>query len=75
MSMATQLSERNRHEHEHRDWNHHRQHAQVGISHITDFENRTVFKPGAHQEKAVNAMLDDLIPWTQALQSLRAPRS
>src|SRR3954463_11316759 len=49
--------------------------AQVGLSLVADFEHWTVFKPGAHQEKAVNAMLDDLIPWTQALQPLRAQRS
>ena len=46
--------------------------AQVAISLITDFENYTVFKPRPHLEAAVNAMLGDLTPWTQALQSVRA---
>jgi NAD(P)H-dependent FMN reductase len=45
--------------------------AQVALSLYTDFENFTVFKPGPNQETAVNAMLDDLIPWGQALQSMR----
>jgi NAD(P)H-dependent FMN reductase len=45
--------------------------AQVALSLFTDFENFTVFKPGPQQEKAVNAMLDDLIPWGQALRSMR----
>src|SRR5437773_9092303 len=42
--------------------------AQVALSLRTDFENYTTLKPGAHQEAAVNAMLDDLIPWGQALR-------
>ena len=45
--------------------------AQVALSLFTDFENFTVFKPGPTQEKAVNAMLDDLIAWGQALRSMR----
>ena len=45
--------------------------AQVALSLFTDFENFSTFKPGPHQEAAVNAMLDDLIPWGQALQTLR----
>lgn len=45
--------------------------AQVALSLYTDFENFTTFKPGPQQEAAVNAMLDDLIPWGQALQTLR----
>jgi NAD(P)H-dependent FMN reductase len=49
--------------------------AQVALSLYTDFENFTAFKPGPHQEPAVNAMLDDLIPWARALQTLRTRRS
>jgi NAD(P)H-dependent FMN reductase len=45
--------------------------AQVMLSLFTDFENFTIFKPGPNQEKSVNAMLDQVIAWGGALQSLR----
>ena len=45
--------------------------AQVALSMFTDFENFSTFKPAPQQEAAVNAMLDDLIPWGQALQTMR----
>src|SRR5712675_109734 len=45
--------------------------AQVALSLYTDFENFSALKPGPNQEAAVNAMLDDLIPWGQALQTMR----
>jgi NAD(P)H-dependent FMN reductase len=45
--------------------------AQVALSLYTDFENFSTFKPGPHQQAVVNAMLDDLIPWGRALQTLR----
>ena len=45
--------------------------AQVLLSLFTDFENFSSFRPGAHQEKSVEAMLDQLIPWAQALKALR----
>jgi NAD(P)H-dependent FMN reductase len=45
--------------------------AQVGLSLITDFENYSVFKPGAHQEPAVNTMIDQVIAWSGALKTLR----
>jgi alpha/beta superfamily hydrolase len=45
--------------------------AQVALSMYTDFENFSTLKPGPHQEAAVNAMLDDLVPWGQALQTMR----
>jgi NAD(P)H-dependent FMN reductase len=45
--------------------------AQVGLSLITDFENYSVFKPGSHQEPAVNMMLDQVIAWSGALKTLR----
>ncbi|MBM7568638.1 NADPH-dependent FMN reductase [Paenibacillus sacheonensis] len=45
--------------------------AQVGLSLITDFENYSVFKPGAHQEQSVNTMLDQVIAWSGALKTLR----
>lgn len=44
---------------------------QVGLSLFTDFENSTVFKPAAMQEKNVNAMLDHVIAWSGALRPLR----
>ena len=44
---------------------------QVLLSLFTDFENFSVFKPAAHQEKAVNAMLDQVIAWGGALKMLR----
>ena len=49
--------------------------AQVALSLFTDFEQFTHFKPSPHQEGTVNAMLDDLIPWGQALRDLRQRRT
>jgi len=45
--------------------------AQVGLSLFTDFENFSVFKPAPQQEKAVNAMFDQVIAWGDALKTLR----
>jgi NAD(P)H-dependent FMN reductase len=45
--------------------------AQVMFSLITEFENYSVFKPGAHQEPAVNTMIDQVIAWSGALKTLR----
>jgi NAD(P)H-dependent FMN reductase len=45
--------------------------AQVGLSLYTDFENFSVFKPAAQQEQSVNTMLDQVIAWGGALQTLR----
>src|SRR5437660_5044943 len=45
--------------------------AQVGLSLFTDFENFSVFKPVAQQEKSVNAMIDQVIAWGGALKALR----
>jgi len=44
---------------------------QVALSLFTDFENFTVFKPAAYQEKSVSAMLDQVIAWGGALKTLR----
>lgn len=41
------------------------------LSLFTDFENGTVFKPQAVQEDSVNQMLDQLIPWSKALFTIR----
>ncbi|MFG2057599.1 NADPH-dependent FMN reductase [Micromonospora sp. NPDC048930] len=46
--------------------------AQVALSLFHDFENFSVFKPGAHQVDAVNTMLDQLAAWSGALATLRA---
>lgn len=45
--------------------------AQVMLSLFTDFENFKALKPAAHQEKAVETMLDQLVPWGEALKALR----
>lgn len=44
---------------------------QVQLSLYTDFENFSVFKPHEMKEKSVNQMLDQLIPWANALKTLR----
>jgi NAD(P)H-dependent FMN reductase len=49
--------------------------AQVALSLFTDFENFSTLRPGPHQEAAVTAMLDDLIAWGQALQTMRTRRA
>jgi NAD(P)H-dependent FMN reductase len=49
--------------------------AQVALSMFTDFENFTTFKPQPSQEAAVEAMLNDLIPWGRALQAMRLETS
>jgi NAD(P)H-dependent FMN reductase len=45
--------------------------TQVGLSMFTDFENFTVFKPGASQEKYIHLMLDQLVAWAGALKTVR----
>lgn len=49
--------------------------AQVALSLYTDFESFSTFKPDPNQEKAVGAMLDDLMAWGEALRALRARRA
>lgn len=46
--------------------------AQVALSLHTDFEAFTDFKPAAHREEAVTAMLDQVVSWGTALAPLRA---
>ena len=41
------------------------------LSLFTDFENGTVFKPKAVQTDSVNQMLDQVIPWANALKTVR----
>jgi NAD(P)H-dependent FMN reductase len=47
--------------------------SQVALSLFNDFESFTTFKPRPEQEKALNAMLDELAAWGGALQALRPP--
>ena len=44
---------------------------QVQLSLFTDFENMSVFKPGAVQEKTLNTLFDQLIAWGEAMKTLR----
>ncbi|MFY0664874.1 MAG: NAD(P)H-dependent oxidoreductase [Natronospirillum sp.] len=44
---------------------------QVQLSLFTDFENFSVFKPAADHVDSLNAMLDQLVPWTTAMKTLR----
>lgn len=45
--------------------------SQVLLSLFTDFENFSTFKPAAHQTAALNAVLDQVIAWGEALKTLR----
>lgn len=44
---------------------------QVALSLFTDFENFSAFKPAAMHENKVNAMLDQVIRWGEALKTVR----
>lgn len=41
------------------------------LSLFTDFINASEFKPNDHQAQSVNEMLDQLIPWSKALKTIR----
>lgn len=45
--------------------------AQVMLSLYTDFENFTKFNPATHHEQSVEAMLDQVVAWSGALQAVR----
>ncbi|MGI5153990.1 NADPH-dependent FMN reductase [Microbispora sp. CA-102843] len=45
---------------------------QVTLSLLTEFENYTVFKPGAHSVSALDTLLDQVVAWSGALAPLRA---
>jgi len=47
--------------------------AQVALSLFTDFENFSSFKPGAHHEKTLATMLDQLVAWGTAMKRVREP--
>lgn len=44
---------------------------QVSLSLMTDFENYKTFKPGAHHEKGVMTLFDQVVRWGTALKALR----
>jgi NAD(P)H-dependent FMN reductase len=46
--------------------------SQVMLSLHSDFENYTVFKPDPRHQATVNAMLDQVIAWGNALKPLRS---
>ena len=46
--------------------------SQVALSLFTDFENFRVFKPSEFQRDALNATLDQVVVWSQALAPLRS---
>jgi NAD(P)H-dependent FMN reductase len=46
--------------------------AQVTLSLATDFENYVTFKPAARHDALVGTMLDQLISWAVALQTVRS---
>ena len=46
--------------------------TQVTLSLATDFENYTVFKPAASHEKNLNTLLDQVVSWGSALQTIRS---
>jgi hypothetical protein len=48
---------------------------QVALSLITEFENFSVFKPGAYNVEALHTMLNQVIVWSTALAPLRSPAS
>ena len=47
--------------------------AAVTLYLASDFEKYTTFKPAPEREKAVGAMLEQVVAWSGALRTLRAP--
>jgi NAD(P)H-dependent FMN reductase len=45
--------------------------AQVTLSLFTDFENMQTFKPAAHHDKSVETLLDQVVSWSKAMQTVR----
>ena len=45
--------------------------AQVMFNLFTDFEDMSVFKPNDRSEGSLNELLNQLIPWSNALKTLR----
>ena len=46
--------------------------SQVALSLFTEFVNFSEFAPGEHQVASLNALLDEVIEWSEALAPLRA---
>ncbi|HTX54647.1 MAG TPA: NAD(P)H-dependent oxidoreductase [Candidatus Baltobacteraceae bacterium] len=46
--------------------------AQVTLSLLTDFERFTTFTPDLRHEREIHTMLDQVVAWGEALQTLRA---
>jgi NAD(P)H-dependent FMN reductase len=46
--------------------------AQVALNLATDFENYSVFKPAAYHQANLEALFDQLISWTRALEGVRS---
>ncbi|MFE0460265.1 NADPH-dependent FMN reductase [Kitasatospora sp. NPDC058965] len=44
---------------------------QLSFSLFTDFENYTLFKPGAHHDAAVTELFDEVEAWARAMKTLR----
>jgi NAD(P)H-dependent FMN reductase len=49
--------------------------AQVALSLFTDFDDAGKPNPAERHEEALDAMVDQLIAWSRALQPLRTPRA
>ena len=47
--------------------------AHVGLSLLTDFENWSVFTPTDYHVASVTTLLDQLVSWSRALESVRRP--
>jgi len=45
--------------------------AQVLLSLFSDFENYSVFKPGAHHDETLTTLIDQVVSWAGALKSIR----
>jgi len=45
--------------------------AQVALNLATDFENYSVFKPADYHQASLQAMFDQLVSWTKALEHVR----
>jgi NAD(P)H-dependent FMN reductase len=43
------------------------------LSLMTDFESYSTFNPGGHQAALLNTLFDQLIAWSQALETVRQP--
>lgn len=49
--------------------------AQVALSLHSDFENYSQFAPGPHQVAALSTVLDQVVRWSAALETVRVPQT